>query len=396
LLNSTPLATEARHPRTRESWAMALINCRECGREVSSSAQSCPNCGFPQAPVKTLDVRTDDAPNSPTRLGWAGIAGGVVAASSIYLLIDQFAPAAREFTIENGSPAWLLWGAMITLQYVVGGLVTVRYATDRPIASLITMEVGYFVLLVMLAGVPGITSFWHLALGTSLVAVMSPVVMSSDVTGAASPPMPDSIDSRVARLANRFSQRVGGNVGTVGVTLAGLLILAGAPDAILHRIAVAVMEARIHDSQAAQQAPSKTLTSATSSDADLQAWVVGTWTCSQNLGSIGTEWHKEVFAADGTFSGFLAPASANDWPTTPLMRGSWIIGRGKYGDTGARYAYVELSWRIDPSSPYFAGTSSLTDRQPIAGDHLVSKLMTEARSATIREEIIFRVSLSTK
>ena len=28
---------------------MALIKCRECGKEVSTSAQNCPNCG---APVK--------------------------------------------------------------------------------------------------------------------------------------------------------------------------------------------------------------------------------------------------------------------------------------------------------------------------------------------------------
>lgn len=26
---------------------MALINCAECGREISSLAASCPNCGFP-------------------------------------------------------------------------------------------------------------------------------------------------------------------------------------------------------------------------------------------------------------------------------------------------------------------------------------------------------------
>ena len=26
---------------------MALINCPECGKEVSNSAESCPHCGFP-------------------------------------------------------------------------------------------------------------------------------------------------------------------------------------------------------------------------------------------------------------------------------------------------------------------------------------------------------------
>jgi hypothetical protein len=30
---------------------MALINCDECGKEVSDKAASCPNCGAPIAPV---------------------------------------------------------------------------------------------------------------------------------------------------------------------------------------------------------------------------------------------------------------------------------------------------------------------------------------------------------
>ena len=32
---------------------MALINCPECGREVSSVAPACPNCGFPVAAKQT-------------------------------------------------------------------------------------------------------------------------------------------------------------------------------------------------------------------------------------------------------------------------------------------------------------------------------------------------------
>ena len=26
---------------------MALIKCKECGKEISSKAKSCPNCGYP-------------------------------------------------------------------------------------------------------------------------------------------------------------------------------------------------------------------------------------------------------------------------------------------------------------------------------------------------------------
>lgn len=37
---------------------MALIKCPECGKEVSSSASSCPNCGHPISPKETVVEKT--------------------------------------------------------------------------------------------------------------------------------------------------------------------------------------------------------------------------------------------------------------------------------------------------------------------------------------------------
>jgi uncharacterized membrane protein YvbJ len=31
---------------------MALIKCKECGKEVSSEAKNCPNCGYPITSTK--------------------------------------------------------------------------------------------------------------------------------------------------------------------------------------------------------------------------------------------------------------------------------------------------------------------------------------------------------
>lgn len=31
---------------------MALINCKECGKQISDLAAACPNCGFPIAPLR--------------------------------------------------------------------------------------------------------------------------------------------------------------------------------------------------------------------------------------------------------------------------------------------------------------------------------------------------------
>lgn len=40
---------------------MALINCSECGKEISDKAQSCPNCGAPLEKVDIVKVSVDDS-----------------------------------------------------------------------------------------------------------------------------------------------------------------------------------------------------------------------------------------------------------------------------------------------------------------------------------------------
>lgn len=42
---------------------MALINCPECGKQVSTSAKACPACGFPVAPEGV--PKTEPAGNAP-------------------------------------------------------------------------------------------------------------------------------------------------------------------------------------------------------------------------------------------------------------------------------------------------------------------------------------------
>lgn len=51
---------------------MALINCSECGKEVSSKAVACPNCGNPiaaiETPLSTASAQSPNAVSSPTPL----------------------------------------------------------------------------------------------------------------------------------------------------------------------------------------------------------------------------------------------------------------------------------------------------------------------------------------
>lgn len=51
---------------------MALINCPECGKEISDKAKSCPNCGCPIAEVSKSGTVRIKMPNNIVE-GWAGL-----------------------------------------------------------------------------------------------------------------------------------------------------------------------------------------------------------------------------------------------------------------------------------------------------------------------------------
>jgi uncharacterized membrane protein YvbJ len=40
---------------------MALIKCKECGHDVSTTAKTCPNCGAPTAKARQTDTSTSVA-----------------------------------------------------------------------------------------------------------------------------------------------------------------------------------------------------------------------------------------------------------------------------------------------------------------------------------------------
>lgn len=64
---------------------MALVSCRECGREISDQALSCPHCG---APLRaTVSPAPAPPPASPTRWGFGLVSGGCLAIIAIPILI---------------------------------------------------------------------------------------------------------------------------------------------------------------------------------------------------------------------------------------------------------------------------------------------------------------------
>jgi TM2 domain-containing membrane protein YozV len=57
---------------------MALISCRECGKQISDQAVACPNCGVPNRPGRTPDPVSVIAPKSRSMaILWAMLLGGI-------------------------------------------------------------------------------------------------------------------------------------------------------------------------------------------------------------------------------------------------------------------------------------------------------------------------------
>lgn len=91
---------------------MALISCKECKKEVSSAAQSCPHCGCPLPSLNETDLQIIEA--GLTFAKGRIVAGLVFWPALIWLLIPVFSGGdAAEFTSRWALSRWFLgFGAL--------------------------------------------------------------------------------------------------------------------------------------------------------------------------------------------------------------------------------------------------------------------------------------------
>ena len=88
---------------------MALVNCPECGKEISDKAKSCPNCAYP---IQAVTVEA-------TAKKWKGIklTGGILVPVGLVIVFA---------TKDNPTIGGLVFGGLLTLfgliLYVVGGV----------------------------------------------------------------------------------------------------------------------------------------------------------------------------------------------------------------------------------------------------------------------------------
>ena len=93
---------------------MALIQCPECGREVSHSAAACPDCAYPVAKGSTtVPSRAAGEPSKPSWWPAVSIIGRIAVGGFLLLL----ARVEQELGVEMGLVGLLVAGSAIPTWY---------------------------------------------------------------------------------------------------------------------------------------------------------------------------------------------------------------------------------------------------------------------------------------
>ena len=105
----------------------ALINCSECGKEISARAIACPSCGVP---VATVEKQPDTAATSA--LGWIATGLGMAGILMPYFAAVIFVPAALisgMVAYRQGQKGWGAAGILLGLLGLVGVISTSQKIT---------------------------------------------------------------------------------------------------------------------------------------------------------------------------------------------------------------------------------------------------------------------------
>lgn len=83
---------------------MALINCPECGKEISDQAATCPNCGHPQR-VPEPAPSTANTKGNNTGCAIAGVAGVCILLFALLTMCGKSGPVPVAETNKQGNLA---------------------------------------------------------------------------------------------------------------------------------------------------------------------------------------------------------------------------------------------------------------------------------------------------
>lgn len=131
---------------------MALIKCPECGKEISSSAASCPNCGHPIVSQTHVDVSVTTPEKYRGPLSGARLAIGIISIILFVFVMFQSCAAGVSNTLqENGSVSGSQ-GVLTAICLLVAGIVGICTRNSRSKAGSIITTIFYLLGALMTVG----------------------------------------------------------------------------------------------------------------------------------------------------------------------------------------------------------------------------------------------------
>ncbi len=117
---------------------MALIYCRECGKEISDKAEKCPHCGFPLQAKPPVKIKKEKGFWSAGRLTI-----GIISMVLFFLIsLQSCAVGLGNAITENGSTSGTS-GALLALMMLIAGIVGVCTRNSKSKGGAITSTIFY-------------------------------------------------------------------------------------------------------------------------------------------------------------------------------------------------------------------------------------------------------------
>ena len=117
---------------------MALITCPECGKQISSLAESCPSCGYPIAKLMDQTATTEEKPTKIQTMAEEAIE---YLPDTMSTLAPNLAQNAKlpEHKVAPSYTKYTMMGALLGL-ILCAGVFIVRYLMDDTIHTADDME----------------------------------------------------------------------------------------------------------------------------------------------------------------------------------------------------------------------------------------------------------------
>ena len=112
---------------------MALITCPECGKQISSLAESCPSCGYPIAKLMDQTATTEEKPTKIQTMAEEASAEATAPLENIDAPAEQNrADSENNITPKKHAKKWVVLGIVVTVVILIAVAASYIYLYKIP------------------------------------------------------------------------------------------------------------------------------------------------------------------------------------------------------------------------------------------------------------------------